>query len=154
MGVDLMQRLDEHDQSFTSHLEGDWPNELSKAVLKSMASTTSTNDLQLNETQCVRTVGKMLLKERTYSSSSKSLPVKAFTAAWADLLPEKWRAQAEISLLEGYYWLENGGQDIRFVDNAAGIGSAADGGTSEETKSTLGAKRKWHEKFRASKKTA
>ena len=69
---------------------------------------------------------------------------------WTDLLPEKWRASADLKSLEGYYKLENGGQDIAYVGKQNGLMASTTGTAAEEAKSTLGAKRKWHDKFRAS----
>jgi hypothetical protein len=80
--------------------------------------------------------------------------LKAFTDSWADLLPEKWREHAGMSLLEGSYKLENDGQDVTFVETGSIGGASTSAASPAEAKSTLGAKRKWHEKFRASKKTA
>lgn len=154
MGIDVTQRLDERSQSTIVNLENDWPDELSRAVLRSMASCApESGEIQLDDQTCARNVGRTLLKDRT-DGAKGSIPVAVFKSAWADLLPEKWRALTDLGLLDGYYSLEGGGQDIVYIDNSAGVAAAANGAAPAEIKSTLGAKRKWHEKFRASKKTS
>lgn len=155
MSVDLTQVMDAHNASNITDSNYDWPNELSIAVLRSMSSGITSRDIKLDETLCAQAIGQMLLKEQT-NSASKLVPLSLFKAEWADLLPEIWRAGADISLLNSCCRLENGGKDVNFVDDGAGARArdAANGATPDEAKSTLGAKRKWHEKFRASKKTA
>ena len=69
-------------------------------------------------------------------------------------MPEKWRSSADLKALEGLYILENGGEDIKFVESSATDSLAGDAAGPTDAKVTLGAKRKWHEKFRASKKTS
>ena len=150
--VDLTQALNQSDQPTIISSENEWPVELSQAVVRSMASDTAASDtLQLDQTKCARVIGLMLLKDQT-QNSSKSTPVQPFLKVWADLLPEKWRGLAEITQLEHHSRLENGSQDITFVEGGSDV--IVKNAAPEATKSTLGAKRKWHEKFRASKKTS
>ena len=155
-GIDVTQQLDERDlQSFVDEHE-EWLPGLIPAMLLSMATQTYANeheDIEIEETKCARTVGDVLLRERTQSGRT-SMSLKAFTGSWADLLPEKWRMHADISLLEGLYRLNNDGQGLTFVESGSIDRANTGAGALADAKSTLGAKRKWHEKFRASKKTA
>lgn len=152
--IDLTQALDERSQSAVIDLESDWPEALIRAVLQSMSTNTLlSSEMQLDDKTCATNLGRTLLKDRT-DGSNGPLSVIAFKGAWTDLLPEKWRALAEVDLLGGSYVLESGGQNITYVDNVSGDAALVNGSAPAETKSTLGAKRKWHEKFRASKKTA
>ena len=155
-GVDVTQRLDAHDiKAFVSD-HGDWLAGLIPAVILSMANQTYENGrtyVNIEETKCARSIGDMLLRERT-ENGRISVSLKTFTDSWANLLPEKWRGHAFMSLLEGSYKLENDGQDVTFVESGSKDGASMGATAPAEAKSTLGAKRKWHEKFRASKKTA
>ena len=152
MGIGLTSELDEDALSSIVSSNSDQPSQLYEALLRSMANeTAASGEIMLDETKCATTVGQILLRKRTVSSQG-SVPLQKFITDWADLLPEQWRKRAEISLLEGYYRLENSGKDIAFVENEASSG--AKDVAPVEAKSTLGAKRKWHEKFRASKKSA
>ena len=153
--IDLTGNVDLTEISSIANKHDDWPTELIAAVVASMCSSTLGTDssVQVDETKCARTVGQMLLQERTESGRSCT-SLKPFTEAWANLLPENWRGRAEISLLGGSCILENGGQDVNFVEGSGTNGPSVSEGATAEANSTLGAKRKWHEKFRASKKTA
>jgi hypothetical protein len=155
-GTDITQPLNAHDiQSFVSEHE-EWLPELIPAVLLSMATQVYGNGtayIDIEETKCARSIGDMLLRERTENGRTSTSP-KAFTDSWADLLPEKWRAHAHMGSLEGLYKLENDGRDVTFVESGSMDGASAAAAGPADGKSTLGAKRKWHEKFRASKKTA
>ena len=154
LGIDLSQSL--NDQSLSRLIESDneWPDGLCMALLKSMAvSQAESIEPLLEELKCVNQVGRVLLEDRT-SGSKVAMHTASFKTQWTNLLPEKWRSSVDVKLLEGYYNLENGGQDIAYVGRQNGLTASTTGTAPEETKSTLGAKRKWHDKFRASKKTA
>lgn len=151
-GIDLTAPLKEQQLPTLVDLnDNQYPREISSALLRSMAEGGSGGALTLDEKKCARAVGRSLLRDR---ADATPLPKAVFGASWADLLPEKWRGSAELSLLEGSYRLEDGG--ILFNDgdsktaNIPALGAKAPA----EAKSALGAKRKWHEKFRATKKTA
>ena len=151
-GIDLTAPLHEKQQSTLTDVNASqWPQETSLALLRSVSGTIEANELLLDEKKCARMVGQALLKDR----AGRTAVAKAtFTADWADRLPEKWRGSAQLSLLEGYYKTQDGG--IMFHDGVdADTDASTPGGKAPaEAKSALGAKRKWHEKFRASKKTA
>jgi sister chromatid cohesion protein DCC1 len=153
--IALTEPLDLTDVSSIAKKHDEWPTELITAVVISICTNPAgTNSIvQVDETKCARKVGEMLLRERTQSGRS-STSLKSFTETWADLLPENWRARADIGLLEGSCIIENGGQDVSFIESSGTNGPSVSAGATPEAKSTLGAKRKWHEKFRTSKKTA
>ena len=153
-GIDLTEPLDEEIQSSVSSADGYWPRVLSQALLRSMAGAFAPfGDMKLDETKCARIVGESLLEDRT-GAGSPPMSKATFMSTWADLLPEKWRGCTNLKLLEGCCKLGDGGRQITFVEADNHAGAGADGSAPAEAKSTLGAKRKWHEKFRASKKTA
>lgn len=150
--IDLTQPLSEQSISTIIDSENDWPIDLSHAILRSMtASATESGVLQLDDQTCARHIGQALLKDLT-DTSKDPVSVVGFKKAWADLLPEKWRDLADLKTVEGSYKLENGSKDIVHAESLGGINANTNGVAPEEAKSTLGAKRKWHEKFRASKK--
>lgn len=146
-GVDISEILSATTES------GDWPRSMTKAIFVSMCMDAMGTTVQLHETKCARAVGETLLQVRT-ENGRQPTSLKSFTNAWADLLPEKWRGRADINLLERSYTTENEGKDVNFVEGGETDGAGAAAGAVTEAKSTLGAKRKWHEKFRASNKTA
>lgn len=150
-GVDLTAPLqDAQLASLVDPSGSQWPREVSMAVLRSMRQFGGSGELELDEKKCVSSVGRALLKDR---AGTTSVPKASFIATWADFLPEKWRDSAELSLLRSSYKVEAGG--ILFVEEESNGSTTASGAkATSETKSALGAKRKWHEKFRASKKTA
>ena len=150
-GVDLSQPLNAHDRKSLTHSDLEVPDELNTALLRSMG-TSDTPDIVLDETRCAKVVGHALLKDRT-DNVKGSISTATFKSEWADLLPEKWRNRAELSLLNGHHRLESGSKEIVYVEQSADL-TAAGGPGSGDVKATLGAKRKWHEKFRAAKKSA
>ena len=133
----------------------DLPKKLVQAVRDAMVDESKKEQGRfLDEQSCAAFLGIAQLETSTQGHSSTSLT--AFLAAWKDLLPEKWRDAAKLEVLQGQYSLLNDGRDIALAGSRAdqqhqgqsGKAAAADG------KSLLGAKRKWHDKFRASKKTS
>lgn len=152
--VDLTQTLGPEQMSvIVQDLDNEWPIALLKAMLRSMTVHPEADVLELDSQMCAGHVGRALLKDST-DTSKGTISVAAFKAAWADLLPEQWRPYATLDTIEGSYTLENGGRDIVHAESSGVAAANANGGAPEEAKSTLGAKRKWHEKFRASKKTS
>lgn len=154
-GIDITQELDAHVvKTFVDEHE-EWLPGLIPAVIQSMATQSCENGrtlFHIEEIKCAHSVGDMLLREQT-ENGRVSVSLKGFMDSWADLLPEKWRGRAEVSLLKGLYRLENDGKDITLVEPGSVDGGSAGAAAPADAKSTLGAKRKWHEKFRASKKT-
>lgn len=153
-GRDLTQSLDQQGIDLLLNDDKEWPKELCMAVLQSMqAHQDETDHVELDETKCTIFVGQCLLKDRADASQGPILTTE-FVSTWADLVPEKWRLRAEVELLEGCSCFGKNGKDITWSDNVAGPVPTGTDTAPSETKSTLGAKRKWHDKFRASKKTA
>lgn len=125
----------------------EWPADVGDAILASMVRGELRGAVEVDEIKCATMVGRALLTDW----ARDSMPKAAFLKAWADLLPEGWRGNAKLSLLDGWYKLDNG--DIMLADETATAPMGAK--APAEGKSTLGAKRKWHEKFRGSvKKTS
>jgi hypothetical protein len=153
-GIDFTKPVDGHDTASITDEHDEWPVALSTAVIGSMSTTEDADspNIHIDETKCARAVGEMLLRDRTENGRSAT-SLQNFVAAWADLLPEEWRLRADLSSLEGSYILENGGQDVKVVESSIMHSSSGNAAAPADAKATLGAKRKWHEKFRASKKT-
>lgn len=133
----------------------DLPDQVVKAVWNAMTTeNTQTQELTIDEESCVKFLGLSKLQASTQEqgSTSKSL----FMASWRDLLPEKWRNTPKLDILKGQYALVNENRDLTLAGSLAERQQQGDSGkaASADGKSMLGAKRKWHEKFRASKKAA
>lgn len=143
-GIDITAPLTRDAVQILADVEADWPNALYRAVLQSMM----VEDTRIDRDRCARLVGLALLEHRAKMTACTT---SEFKVAWADLLPEQWRSRAELDLLKERYKLGPDGQ-IQYVDDLASHGNAASGAVPGDAKA--GAKRKWHEKFRASKKTA
>ncbi|CAK3930751.1 Hypothetical predicted protein [Lecanosticta acicola] len=135
---------------FAMDLKEDWPLELIAAVFAGVSSPTPGGNLVIDEDKCVHFVGLNLLEQR---SAGRATDVKDFLKAWKDTVPEAWRQKCEISAIQGWYKLQDNATSISFIDGSSSTAETPSG-AKEEAKTALGAKRKWHEKFRASKKTA
>lgn len=108
----------------------------------------------MEEARVVRGVGGDLLGART-EEGRVSVGLGEFMREWRDGVPEVWREGVRVEVLEGVYRLGADRRSIGLVEGGAGAGvgvSGVKGGKVEETKSSLGVKRKWHDKFRAAKK--
>lgn len=153
--IDLTEPVSLEKSTWIMPATEEWPTALSHAVRDSVSSSDHRNrkvTRTYDEQSCLEFFGLSQLEASVQGKDSISVAV--FMAAWADLLPEKWRGKANLELLKGQYFLENDGRDIALAasnDERHGGSSKA---TPADANSTLGAKRKWHEKFRASKKTA
>lgn len=134
---------------FSMDLKQDWPLELIAAVFAGVSSPTPGDNLVINEEKCVQFVGLNQLEMR---SGGRPTEVKGFLKAWKDAVPESWRSKCELSVIKGWYKLQDGDSSIVFIDGSNGVAEKPSGAP-EEAKTALGAKRKWHEKFRASKRT-
>lgn len=149
-GIDLTAPLSPSKVDLVVDQNEDWPVELSHAVLDSVTTITE-GHMAIEETRCIRIIGDNGLAATCQARGCVS--VTGFMAAWRDSLPEKWRAGANLDVLPGdRYRLDEDGKDIAYVGDGVEGSSGAPAAT--KAKSTLGAKRKWHEKFRASKKAA
>lgn len=134
---------------FAMDLKEDWPIQLLLGIFASISSKTAGGNLAIDEDRCVRFVGLSQLEAR---SGGRATDLSAFLQTWKDAVPEAWRKKCELSALQGCYNLSDGGKSITFVDSKTA--SIAANGAAEESKSAPGAKRKWHEKFKSSKRTA
>jgi len=151
-GVDLTDTLDDRQVRALTENDAEWPGELADAVLRSAGQGDGGSLLLLDGHKLALSVGLVLLKERT-ANGRNAVALDRFEKEWADLMPEAWREKATIERLEGSFGREKAGKDITFVDTGGSQATTVDGGAPADAK-TLGAKRKWHEKFKASKKTA
>jgi hypothetical protein len=136
--------------NYATELVQEWPSELVAAIFASVATTSSSDggQLVLDKDKCLRFVGISHLSAR---SEGRPTDTKAFLKAWQDSVPEEWRPDCLLSALKGSYTTQDGGSTITYVsstiDTKGNIVSA-----DNQTKTSLGAKRKWHEKFRGSNK--
>ncbi|KAF2723876.1 hypothetical protein K431DRAFT_324672 [Polychaeton citri CBS 116435] len=139
--IDLTSQIANVDVELIVDDTEDWPVELTQAVLYSVRDMSEGTPLIIDQAKCLRLVGASLLE--TYQT--KGLPTSEFRARWADLLPERWRGSKgpDLQAIQGSYNIE--GTTIVFVEKDASNGP-------QGSKTTLGVKRAWHEKFRQSKK--
>lgn len=152
VGIDSTHALDKAFISNVLDSENDWPVELSLALLESMTMNASDDgEIVLDGRRCAQVVGETLLEEST-SGPRGSMSTSAFKGEWADLLPEPWRGHADLSNLGGCYSLYNGGAVVAYVESRGKQVSATSGNDAAEAKAVVGTKRKWHDKFRVSKK--
>ncbi|KXT00490.1 hypothetical protein AC578_4062 [Pseudocercospora eumusae] len=128
--------------AFAMDICQDWPAELVSSVLKGASNLTPGGHFAIDETKAVRFTGLNLLQVK---SEGRAIEATGFLRAWRDLLPEAWRAKCEFAALQGFYALQDGGSMIKYADSAPAT-------TATTESKSLGAKRKWHEKFAASRK--
>lgn len=135
--------------NYATELVQEWPAELVAAIFASVSKSSSEGTLVVDKEKCIRFVG---ISHLSAKSEGRPTDTKTFLKAWKDSVPEDWRPECQLSVLKGSYTTQDGGSTITYIsstiDAKGAIASAAN-----EAKSSLGAKRKWHEKFRASKKS-
>ena len=147
-GIDLSQPFSMPQiAEILADLERDWPQELLLAVLSAVSHVGPGNSYALEEEKCICFVGLSLLEAR---SEGKTTPLARYLQAWKDAVPEKWREKCELSRLVGHHTLADGGKSIIFMEDDSSINGNTSG---ERATASFGVKRKWHEKFRASKKS-
>lgn len=157
-GIDITAPLTSAQSSIIVDTSEDWPAELTQSVRDCILGDIHKERDSLHTQLAISKIGLNLL-ESSGQGNLNSTNVSAFLSAWADQLPEKWRAEASLETLkkseiDGYV-LENGGQDIKFAASMSVHGSTTSEASPVRAESkSLGAKRKWHEKFRSSKKPA
>lgn len=143
-GIDLTASMQAQQIRSVVDTAEDWPVELSHSVLDSLCIDTEDGH-RLDKDICLRQLGIWQLDALT--QGGKSVAKSEFMASWSDCLPEKWRSEAILDVLKGAYTTEDNGKSLKPADETAVAETQA--------KVSLGAKRKWHEKFRpAAKKTA
>lgn len=148
--IDLTSPLVNDQIIYITGLCEDSPAELSRAVLRSFASSVSEGIL-LDGVKAVRSIGELSLE--VHVSTTQSMPTAAFLTLWKDSLPEKWRDLAAMDSLTGPYATTGRGSIVR-VSSASADVSNKEGSTSQGPELKGGVKRKWHDKFRADKKAA
>ncbi|KAK5688500.1 hypothetical protein LTS10_000478 [Elasticomyces elasticus] len=139
-GVDLTGDLSQQQLDVINDPNEEWPTEIGPALLNSILN----GEGRVDESKCVTSAGVDLLAARL----GVVQPTAEFLAIWRNALPEKWRAEAKVEMLHRTeYRLGDSRKTIAYA-GAKGTAAVADGDA------TTGAKRKWHDKFRASKKAA
>jgi sister chromatid cohesion protein DCC1 len=147
--VDLTSELDQDAMlSLKDGLE-DLQSGLCDAILHSLTSTTAEGRTEIDSDRLLRWVG---LNRLETDALKTPINIATFKASWKDALPEKLRGKVEISLLSDRHQLSAGGKSIAFKDYALDLAVGANGAGAAEGKSTLGTKRKWHDKFKPAKK--
>lgn len=145
-GINLTDPFPANDvPAYALDLCQDFPVGLVSSVLKSASSPTPGGHLAIDEAKAIRFAGLSLLQAQ---SEGKAIEATGFLKTWRDLVPEAWREKCEFTALKGSYVLQDNGSMIKYIDNSP---TTAATGAATESKS-LGAKRKWHEKFAASRK--
>ncbi|KAA6407632.1 MAG: sister chromatid cohesion Dcc1 [Lasallia pustulata] len=133
--------------SITSLVEEDgYPKSLLVAVLIRLSATgdTLSHDWpNIDRDKCVPWVGAILLESETQrrEGTAKS----AFVQTWKDQLPEVWREQAHLGLLEGKYLQLSSGA-ITF-NNGVNDKTDVKPATATNAEAPNKGARKWHEKF-------
>jgi hypothetical protein len=148
-GLDLSGRLSQADLlRILDELRGEGPSELLSQVLSNVSNRQCDDSFLIDEDKLIQSTGLSCLFAR---SDGKSIPTAAWLAVWQELVPEAWRSKCQPTALpEGTYRLTSGGKEIASLDGSQSAAGGASGQVSGGQQS-LGAKRKWHEKFRASK---
>lgn len=149
--VDLTSELD-HDAmlSLKDGLEDLQPG-LCDAILHAFTTTSTDGRTSIDSDRLLRWTG---LNRLEADALKTPISIATFKASWKDALPEKLRGKVEISLLSDRHQLSAGGKSIAFKEYALDLAVGANGAGAAEAKSTLGAKRKWHDKFKPAKKAA
>ncbi|KAI7223223.1 hypothetical protein KC333_g618 [Hortaea werneckii] len=153
--IDLTASLSQSQLVNLSSQMNDLPPQLVQAVISAVTENTPESQEKLIEQQsCVKFIGLSQLETSTQERGSVLL--SSFMSAWQGLLAEKWRNSPKLELINGHYTLLNDGREITLAGSHTEQEQPSEPGkaAAAEGKSMLGAKRKWHEKFRASKKTA
>ncbi|KAF1966142.1 hypothetical protein BU23DRAFT_331540 [Bimuria novae-zelandiae CBS 107.79] len=124
--------------------EESYPAPLTMAILRHLAKSEQDTKGQwscLDRRRTVSFVGRILLQARQTSSEYR---VADFIEEWKDSLPEAWRSEAQLKVIEGTYELPSS-TTIR----AKSIPAAT---TETATAKPTAAKGKWHERFAKTRK--
>lgn len=133
--------------SLKDNLE-DLPPGFFEAILHAFAST-SGQRTSIDPDRLVRWVGLNRLESDAPKTATL---VSSFKASWKDALPEKLRDKVDLALIGDRHQLSAGGRAVAFKDYALDLIAGVDGTGASESKSALGTKRKWHDKFKPAKK--
>lgn len=131
----------------------EYPRELASAIAQAIRQG-SDNDggYAVDRAKCVHLVGRTLLEALSQVAPDGFIGTADFLRQWRSELPERWFSDASVDTLKGWYHQTSGGKRIAFAQGQNSSGSTKDG-VAVEGKSALGVKRKWHDKFRQSKKS-
>ncbi|QIW99189.1 hypothetical protein AMS68_004707 [Peltaster fructicola] len=145
-GVDLNRPLTA--SALTSLIDADSESEavIAQAILDLFTNPTADGMAFDQPDRCVLWVGRQLLEAE---AARNEIPSRVFLEKWKDLLPEKWRPLADLSTLAAVSQSSDGGKSIMLKGAVAAASTPAQ---SIVAASAAGNKRKWHEKFRPSKK--
>lgn len=148
-GIDVTDPVPRQDiLRVLEEIRGEGPPELLTELITSVSDSAPDDQVLIDQTRLVRAVGSSRLQA---TSEGRPIETAAFIASWRDAVPEKWRNACELTALQNTYHMQEGGRMVKSLDNSQSSPDATAGGPQNE-KVSLGAKRKWHEKFRASKK--
>ncbi|KAK3070915.1 hypothetical protein LTR53_009595 [Teratosphaeriaceae sp. CCFEE 6253] len=139
-GLDLTNHFAPSKQKPSVDHDEDCPAELVSAVLLGMTNSEG----YVDEKCCVLATGLSLLE------SAFRLSLGDFIKQWRDSLPEPWRPHARLDALpRTMYTLSDNGKTVTYP-----LQGDPGGSTTAVGNSATGSKRKWHDKFRESKKSA
>jgi hypothetical protein len=123
------------------------PAGLSAAILDAFSTRESgSNEVSIGCEKLVRWTG---INKLDATASKQAITLSSFRQAWKESLPEQWRDSIDLALVSDRHTLNDGSKTIKFKDY--GGGPAVTSG-SKGTAENQAVKRKWHEKFRPSKK--
>ncbi|GAB7361735.1 hypothetical protein MBLNU230_g1782t1 [Neophaeotheca triangularis] len=127
------------------------PMELASAIARAIKNKDEAESYTVDRAKCVHFVGRTTLEFLTHVSPDGYVAINDFLKQWRTGLPEMWANDAAVDVLKGWYHLGENGKRVAFAHegNSSIIGKD---GVAIEGKSALGVKRKWHDKFRQSKK--
>lgn len=148
-GVDLVSELDHDAMLILKDGLEDLESGLCDAILHSVTNTNTEGRTLFDFDRLLRWVG---LNRLEADALKTPISITTFKASWKDALPDKLRGKVEISLLSDRHQLSAGGKSIAFKDYALDLAVGAEGAGAAGAKSTLGSKRKWHDKFKPAKK--
>lgn len=137
---------------FLDNLVEDWPPDLLQAMVGSVTVFKSEEELVFDQALFVLHAGLSILQAR---AEGRSTDMKQFIKHWKDAMPEKWRDSCQLSALGGSCKTQEAGSTISYVEDSNPIFDTVSQNPAEKVQAaSLGAKRKWHEKFRPSKKSS
>ncbi|KAL8758393.1 MAG: hypothetical protein Q9199_001527 [Rusavskia elegans] len=103
--------------------------------------------VKMDPAESVRWAGTVFLEART--EDGNAMNVAAFLHYWMDGLPESWRRHATLETLKGNF-TQPSGDTIMFAES--GLSAGKDPSSTTAAKSTGPQARRWHEKFKASRR--
>jgi len=151
-GIDLVKPLNREQTRLLLESSEDVPAALPKAVLCAVSThTEGSSETIFDPERLVRWVGISRLE---IDASSHAISASSFRQSWKDALPEQWREKVDLASITDRHVLSESSKMVQFRDYTLDFGAGVDGTGAAESKSAMGTKRKWHEKFRPTKKTS